>query len=214
METDIYSAKIAFISLDNKYAIFCVIPDSLNYPVPVIIKNASFTVGQTIKLRKDIKVSERIVNGKVNYFVLQKGEPNYKVLPDSYKATVSYVSDSGKSVAVSVRINGHSDTVLAFLPRVGATKKGDIIEVSTAQRVYPVTKANRSIFYFFRPGLCNFSIAHRVASSYSPDDDWSDYDQSREDYYEELGSSVCEYCGEYHCDCQRTFDEQWDDFPA
>ena len=38
----------------------------------------------------------------------------------------------------------------------------------------------------------------------------ADTDIEREEYYEELGNSVCEYCGDYGCDCQRNIDEDYE----
>lgn len=180
----------------------------------IVLKNTdNYVVGQEITLPDNYKVSIKF-NYKTRsiwcHFV--EGQPNFKTLPEFYKAKIVYIAESGKYAAVSVCVDGNSDSVIAFFLRNEGQEKNQIVDIPTNQKVYPVTKDDGSVFYFFKPGWCNFIIAPDRSHIHNDGHAWSALESERgwnEGYYEELGNSVCEYCGDYHCDCQRSLDENW-----
>ena len=123
-----------------------------------------------------------------------------------HKAEIVYISKNGKYAAIPVIIENSNSSVLVFFPKQNNHKKGEIIDIPDNLKVVFKTKEDGGIFYFFTEGVCNFIIAPKIKNSFR-EDDYDIYDDIKIDYYNE-NNDICEYCGQYGCDCQRVLDEQ------
>ena len=174
---------------------------------------AYYKRGLVKKILEDFKSATADYNKAIqlnNYYATEDSKDNLK----NYNfAEIVYISESGLHVAVPVLIHGYDYNVLAFSPRKNGNEKGDFIYIAKNLMVALITKKDGSKFYFFKPGDTNFVIALKEKPSHNDFDDYYDsYDESREDHYDEMGNSVCEYCGDYHCDCQRNIDSHYEDY--
>lgn len=209
METIKENTKIVFVSADGNEVAINVILSNKVTPSLVYFKNTkNYTLGKLISVTvSNLRVVEQILPTSEKRFTFGAGECNFKIVPEFYKAKIVYVSKNGKYGAISVYLEDNQTPVLAFFPKKEFRKKGDVFDFPTNLKVAPRKKDDK-IFYFVELGICNFTIAHTVVRSKYTDDSYSHYDEAKDDYYENLGNSVCEYCGECGCSCQRDLDNQ------
>ena len=203
--------SIKYVTNDGKYAGVMVVLKDSDTPIIAVFNNAkNFTVGQEIGISNNLMVIQKVApNGKV-YYWFTKGVCNYKIIPPDHKAKIVYISKSGKYVGVSIIIENSDVPVIAFFPRKENQEKGQIITIGNHLKAVSKVKNDGSIFYFFEEGICNFKLAPIIINQ-PPDDGYQDsFDEVKEQYYNELGESVCVYCGEYGCDCQQNIDEDYE----
>ena len=204
--------KIMFVSPDKTKAAINIIPEDKTFPTLAFFDNTkNFKIGSVITVNTSLlKVIEKTSQDGQKVCWLTIGPCNFEIVPDFYKAKTVYMSNSGKQGAIAVIVDGKHPPVLAFFVAKPGRRKGDIVDVPTSLKASMTIKKDGSIFYFLVPGICNFTIApiinHR--SSFDNDDSYTSYSESDDDYYEEQANSVCEYCGNYGCTCQRDLDNK------
>ena len=88
-----------------------------------------------------------------------------------------------------------------------ATSKEQTVNILGYLKVISQTKKDGSIFHFFENGKCNFEIASPIKHNPIEPNYNDTFNEAKEEYYNELVESVCEYCGDYGCDYQRDLDE-------